>query len=83
MKFEVEKELERKLSASQILFYYLDLVFEYCERDDRGIIDPETELRIGRLKIQHMTYWAEYEVLPDGGYKLWNGYSHRMNLEGE
>ena len=30
-----------------------------------------------------MTYWAEYEVLPDGGYKLWNGYSHRMNLEGE
>ena len=56
---------------------------EHCEREDRGIIDPETGHRIGHLKIQHMTYWAEYEVLPDGGYKLWNGYSHRMNLEGE
>ena len=83
MKLEVEKELERKLSAGQILIEDMEQVIEHCEREDRGIIDPETGHRIGHLKIQHMTYWAEYEVLPDGGYKLWNGYSHRMNLEGE
>ena len=83
MKLEVEKELERKLSASQILIEDMEQVIEHCEREDRGIIDPETGHRIGHLKIQLMTYWAEYEVLPDGGYKLWNGYSHRMNLEGE
>lgn len=83
MKLEVEKELERKLSAGQILIEDMEQVIEHCEREDRGIIDPETGHRIGHLKIQHMTYWAEYEVLPEGGYKLWNGYSHRMNLEGE
>ena len=83
MKLEVEKELERKLSAGQILNEDMEQVIEHCEREDRGIIDPETGHRIGHLKIQHMTYWAEYEVLPDGGYKLWNGYSHRMNLESD
>ena len=65
MKLEVEKELERKLSASQILIEDMEQVIEHCEREDRGIIDPETGHRIGHLKIQHMTYWAEYEVLPD------------------
>ena len=71
------------MSAGQILIEDMEQVIEHCEREDRGIIDPETGHRIGHLKIQHMTSWAEYEVLPDGGYKLWNGYSHRMNLEGE
>ena len=53
-------------------------------RRERASNRPDlADHRIGHLKIQHMTYWAEYEVLPDGGYKLWNGYSHRMNLEGE
>ena len=59
MKLEVEKELERKLSAGQILIEDMEQVIEHCEREDRGIIDPETGHRIGHLKIQHMTYWCQ------------------------
>ena len=38
MKLEVEKELERKLSASQILIEDMEQVIEHCEREDRGIM---------------------------------------------
>lgn len=79
----VEKELERKLSESQILVQDMEAVVDHCERERCGVIDPETGHITGHLKIQNMTYWAEYEVLPEGGFRLWNGYSHRMNLEGE
>lgn len=83
MNLIVEKELEKKLSESQILVQDMEAVVAYCERELRGVINPENGHITGHLKIQNMTYWAEYEVLPDGGYRLWNGYSHRMNLEGE
>ena len=83
MKLIVEPELERKLSESQILISDMEQVIEHCEREGRGVLDPETGRTIGHLKIQNLTYWAEYEVLEDGGFKLWNGYSHRMKLEGE
>ncbi|MGI6054621.1 MAG: pyridine nucleotide-disulfide oxidoreductase/dicluster-binding protein [Clostridium sp.] len=83
MDLKVEKELERKLSDSQILISDMEEVITFCERENRGATDPETGHVIGHLKIQNMTYWAEYEVLPEGGYRLWNGYAHRMNLEGE
>ncbi|MDD6073035.1 MAG: hypothetical protein PUB88_02000, partial [Clostridium sp.] len=83
MKLLVDKELEKKLSQSQILVQDMEAVVEYCEREQRGVLNPENDHITGHLKIQNMTYWAEYEVLPDGGFRLWNGYSHRMNLEGE
>lgn len=83
MDLKVDKELERKLSDSQILVPDMEQVIEACEREGRGAVDPETGRRIGHLKIQNITYWAEYEALSGGGYQLWNGYSHRMNLEGE
>lgn len=83
MNLIVEKDLERKLSASQILIQDMEQVVAYCEQEKRGVVNPETGWITGHLKIQNMTYWAEYEVLEDGGYKLWNGYCHRMNLEGE
>lgn len=83
MKLSVEKDLEKKLSESQILVQDMEAVVDYCERELCGVINPENGHITGHLKIQNMTYWAEYEILPEGGYRLWNGYSHRMNLEGE
>ena len=83
MNLVVEKELERKLSESQILISDMEEVIAHCEKEGCGVLDPETNRTVGHLKIQNLTYWAEYEALPDGGFKLWNGYSHRMTLEGE
>ena len=48
MKLEVEKELERQIvSRVRILIEDMEQVIEHCEREDRGIIDPETGHRIG------------------------------------
>ena len=83
MKLTVSKELEKKLSDSQILLEDMEQVIAFCEREGRGTVQPGSGRITGHLKIQNMTYWAEYETLEDGSFKLCNGYCHRMNLEGE
>lgn len=79
----MDRELERKLSDQYILVPEMESVISYCEKEKVGVIDPSNGHITGHLKIGHMTYWAEYEPLPDGRFRLWNGYAHRMNLEGE
>ena len=79
----MDRELEKKLSDLYILIPEMENVVAHCEREQSGVIDPASGHIIGHLKIGYMTYWAEYEPLPDGRFRLWNGYAHRMNLEGE
>ena len=83
MKLLVEKTLERKLDEQQILISDMEQVVEACEREMRGVLDPATGRITGHKKIQNMTYWAVYEPLEGGAFRLINGYAHRMNLEGE
>ena len=83
VKLEVSKELERKLSEQRILISDMEEVVAACEAECAGAVNPANGHITGHRKLQHMTYWAEYEPLPDGGFRLWNGYAHRMNLEGE
>ena len=79
----MDRELEKKLSDLYILVSEMEKVVEYCEKEQTGAVNPENSHISGHLKIGYMTYWAEYEPLPDGRFRLWNGYAHRMNLEGE
>ena len=60
MKLLVDKELERKLSESQILISDMEQVIGHCEKEGCGSLDPETGHVTGHLKIQNITYWAEY-----------------------
>ena len=83
MKLLAEKELEKKLSDQYILISDMEEVVAYCEENGCGVWNPATGHITGHKKLGHMTYWAEYESLPDGTFRLWNGYAHRMNLEGE
>ena len=80
---EIGAELEKKMSMRQILNEDMEKVVEYLEKEQRGVLDPETGTITGHLKIGNMTYWAEYIKKPEGGFVLVNGYAHRMNLEGE
>ncbi|MBQ6388614.1 MAG: NAD(P)-binding protein [Mogibacterium sp.] len=79
----IDSGLERKLSDLYILISEMEDVIIYCEQEKSGVVDPVSGHITGHLKIGHMTYWAEYEPLPGGRFRLWNGYAHRMNLEGE
>ena len=78
-----DKELEKKLSEQRILLSDMEQVVAFCEENRSGALNPADGHITGHLKIQHMTYWAEYESLPDGSFRLYNGYAHRMQLEGE
>ena len=78
----MDRELEQKLSDMYILVSDMEKVVEYCEKEQAGAVSSDGHVT-GHLKIGYMTYWAEYEALPDGRFRLWNGYAHRMNLEGE
>ncbi len=82
LKLLVEPELERKLSEQHILVSDMEEVVEACEAEGAGVLHGNGHITTHK-KLQHMTYWAEYEPLPDGSFRLWNGYVHRMNLEGE
>ncbi len=83
MVLHVSEELEKKLSEQHILISDMEEVVAWCEKECAGVLNPENGHITGHHKWMHMTYWAEYEPLADGSFRLWNGYAHRMNLEGE
>lgn len=83
MKLIVEKELEKKLSETHILLSDMEEVVAACEEEQGGVLHPENGHITTHRRLGYMTFWAEYQPQDDGTYRLYNGYAHRMNLEGE
>jgi len=75
-------ELKRKLNTDMILENDVEAVIMHCESSGRKLKDTESGHYAGHLQIGNMTCWVEY--LPkDGGFELFNAYSHRMSIEEE
>lgn len=73
-------ELREKISRARLIEEDLLSVIEACEASGRIVQAPESGHRFGYLEVGHLTHWVEY--LPtDGGYELFNAYSHRMKIE--
>jgi Fe-S oxidoreductase len=76
----VKKDLNRK----RILEADMEAVVAHCETTGKKILDPETGILIGHLKIGYMTFWAQYRPRDDAaqalGFELANGYGHRMEI---
>ena len=76
----ISEELKEQLSRDMILEEDMEEVVAHCERENRKLLVDGHFL--GHKKIQNMTFWAEYA--PEGdGFRLLNGYAHRMCLEEE
>ena len=76
----IEEVLKQKLSAGMILESDMEEVVDWCEETGHKLKNPANGGFTGHKKIQNMTYWAEYR--PEGdGFRLINGYAHRMCLE--
>ncbi len=73
-------ELRNKLNNEMILEGDVQTVIEHCENSGKKVAYAETGHYIGHLQIGNMTCWAEY-VPRDGGFELFNAYSHRMSIE--
>ena len=76
----ISEELKEQLSRDMILEEDMEEVVAHCEGENRKLLVDGHFL--GHKKIQNMTFWAEYA--PEGdGFRLLNGYAHRMCLEEE
>ncbi len=79
-KLFIDDELKDRLSRDMILEEDMEEVVARCEGENRKLLVDGHFL--GHKKIGNMTFWAEYS--PEGdGFRLWNGYAHRMCLEEE
>lgn len=76
----IAPELREKLSGDMILEMEIEKVIEYCENSGRKVINSDNGHFIGHLKIENMTFWAEYASV-DTGFELYNAYGHRMEIE--
>ena len=78
----IDDELSQKLSREKILEEDMENAVSFCENTGQKLFDTEAGTYKGWRKIGHATYWVEYK--PEGdGYRLLNGYSHRMEIEME
>ena len=79
-KLFIDDELKDRLSRDMILEEDMEAVVARCEAENRKLLVDGHFL--GHKKIGNMTFWAEY--VPEGdGFRLLNGYAHRMCLEEE
>lgn len=75
-------ELRQKLNDELILETDIEAVIGHCESSGRKVRDAGSGHYTGHLQIGNMTCWAEYSP-KDGGFELFNAYSHRMSIEEE
>ncbi|MBR0416868.1 MAG: 4Fe-4S dicluster domain-containing protein [Firmicutes bacterium] len=78
----IDEKLQKKMDDNLILTEDVSSVIENAEKSGAYLVDPESGHRIAHELRGIITYWAEY--LPeDGGYRVFNVYSHRINIKGD
>ena len=76
----LNEALREKVSRAHLIEEDLLSVVEACERDGGIVRDSRSGHLYGYLEVGHLTHWVEF-VPRDGGYELFNAYSHRMRIE--
>ena len=82
MNLLMTREVAGKLSRDLILDEDIEALIRYCEQTQQFLLDEQTGRRIGHLRRGYITYWAEY-ALENGSWRLYNAYSHRMQLKND
>ncbi|TEB04437.1 hypothetical protein Psch_04164 [Pelotomaculum schinkii] len=75
----LSEELAAKLVKDYILMDEVRQVIHYAGSTGYKLIDNDSKHFIAHLQLGIITYWVEY--LPvSSGYKIYNAYSHRMQI---
>ncbi|MDR2549058.1 MAG: 4Fe-4S dicluster domain-containing protein [Desulfobulbus sp.] len=82
MPLAMSPEIAALLDRRLILEEDVRKVIAHAESSGRYLIDPATGHRLASFRPVRVTYWIEYEPA-DAGYRIHNGYSHRMRLPEE
>jgi hypothetical protein len=78
----ISPEIKGKMEERMILEDDLRQVIHDAERSGKKLLDQATGHFLAHAKLGIVTYWVEYSP-GDGGYKVHNTYSHRMQIVGD
>jgi hypothetical protein len=78
---KISDELMRKMDKLLILEEDVKKTIFHCESTGEKLLEIQSAVNIGHLKIGSITYWVVYKKEGNKGYVLLNVYSHRMSFE--
>ncbi len=81
LKLDIDVKIQKKMDDNLILLEDISEVIRIAEKNGTFFINDEGH-RFAHLLRGIITYWVEY--IPDkDGFKVFNVYSHRVNIKGE
>lgn len=80
VRVEIEDALRQTLEDRMILTEDIARTVAEAEKTGSRLRDSKSGIRIASRKLGAVTYWVWYSEA-DGGYRVHNAYSHRMDIE--
>ena len=78
---EISDDVKRIMLDRHILDQDLIQVIQYAEKTGEKLYQKDSECFLAKLKLNTVYFYAEYAPV-EGGYRIYNTYSHRFTLEG-
>ena len=75
----IDAEVRDRLNSRLILEEDVQKAIHHAETTGRFLVNPVNNHRLASFRPLRVTYWIEYEPSAPG-YRVHNGYSHRMQL---
>jgi Fe-S oxidoreductase len=68
------------MESRKILISDVVLVLEDADKNGPMFVNPETKLSLACFRPRQVTFWVEYEDMPDGRKQVHRAWCHRMTL---
>ena len=80
-KIEMDDDVRQVMEDRHILENDLIQVIQYAEKTGEKLYLEDSDRLMAKFKMNTVYFYAEYSPT-EGGYRIYNTYSHRFTLEG-
>jgi len=80
IRLNLSDEVLALLEDRLILVADVQQVIAFAERTGQKLLSPQSGHFLAQFRPNTVTYWVEYLPDGDGGYTVFNAYSHRMDV---
>lgn len=80
-KIEMDEDVRQIMEDRHILESDLVKVIQYAEKAGEKLYREDSDHLMAKFKVNTVYFYAEYSPI-EGGYRIYNTYSHRFTLEG-
>lgn len=77
----IYEKLEPLLETRMILRSDIQKTIMHAEQEEARLLNRSTNHYFASCRPQNVTFWVEYTPCEDGGFIVYNAYSHRMDAE--